>query len=363
MLHDIDLRRLAEMHSAGERAFVSLYLKDEAGRNSLDQRKKRIRHMLDDDAERTHFDQSLEMIESWLETSGPTDGPCCVFACWAEDLVEGHALQVELPDVLRLGPSPHIRPLAELQEEYSRFAVVVADNRRTEIYAVTAMATELVGKIRGDIKNKVKKGGWSQQRYARRREQDLHHYADEVASVLRQLVQDEQRDRIVLLGSQETLREIRNSLPADVDEKVIGEKGVDVHEGTDALIDRAYELFFEEERRSEQRHWDAIRAEYMRHGLAAVGPQDVLEAALVGRCELAIVTRNADIRAHRCRSCDNVFADAPSHCRACGGNELFDTDYVNTLTRRLELSSAEIDFVDEIPGLTKLGHVAAALRY
>ncbi len=362
MLQDIDLRRLSGMHDS-DRAFVSSYLNHEGGRGTLDQRTKRIRAMLaGEQDELVHFDESMKLVNGWLEDNDGGHVPCCVFACWANGWVEGYKPGVDLPNTLRVGSSPYIRPLAELQEEYSKFVVVVADNELTRIFTVTSAQAELEKRIRGDVKNRVKKGGWSQQRYARRRENELHHYAKEIAEVLEPLVR-EGYDRIVLLGSKETLEEIDNVLSQTAAEKVVGRKGVDVHEGDDLLIDAAFELFFEEEREAEERHWQRIKSEFMSHGLAVVGPDDVLRAVLAGRVDKAVVTRDAKLAATHCRDCDNVFSGKNERCTACGSASVFGVDYVDSLARHVELTSAELDFVDPIPGLSEVGDVAALLRY
>ena len=363
MLHDIDLRRLSAMEN-NERAYVSCYLNGAAGRQTLDRRERKIRAALaGEEDERVHFDESMKLVRRWLEENDRGDRPCCVFACWADDWVEGYVLGVELPDRLRLGPAPFIRPLAELQEEYESFVVVAADNEATRIWTVTAERAELEQRIRGHVKNRVKKGGWSQKRYARRREKQLQHYAKEVAEVLDRLVRDEGIERIVLLGSKETLEEIEAELSQAARACVVGKKGADVHEEQSALVEDAFELFFEEERAEEQRLWERIRAEALSDGLAAIGPDEVLRAALVGRVATVVVTRDAKVRATRCRACENVYAGENERCEACGSEDVFTLDLVDSLARHLELSSAEIEFADPIPGLGEAGDVAALLRY
>jgi predicted RNase H-like nuclease (RuvC/YqgF family) len=58
----------------------------------------------------------------------------------------------------------------------------------------------------------VKVGGWSQQRYARRRDKQMHHYAKEVGQVLEDLMRTGNFSRVVPLGSRETMREIEDVL-------------------------------------------------------------------------------------------------------------------------------------------------------
>jgi hypothetical protein len=55
--------------------------------------------------------------------------------------------------------------------------LVVCDNEKSSIYTVTNEKAEVELAIKGGVKNHVRKGGWSQQRYERRRDQQLAHYA------------------------------------------------------------------------------------------------------------------------------------------------------------------------------------------
>ncbi len=271
--------------------------------------------------------------------------------------------RMALPSVVRIGPTPYVRPLAELQDEYETFLVVACDNRATRIFVVDSTIADLESQIRGDVKNHVRKGGWSQKRYARRRKNELHHYAKEVAERLTKIVESESVHRIVFLGTEETIVEIRNELPAHVAEYDIGSSPADLHDERDSWMDDAFELFFEEERDEERRLWDRVREEYLSGGPVAVGPHDVLEAAAAGRVEEVIVTRSLDLPAVRCNECHNVDHGEGPACSYCGSEDTVRSDYVNELTRAVELTSAAIEFADEVEGLEKIGEVAALLRY
>ena len=76
-------------------------------------------------------------------------------------------------------------------DEYENFLVITADNHETRIYLVAAKGVEEEETIHGRVKNKVKKGGWSQKRYARKRKSELRHYAKEVLETLERLDQEE----------------------------------------------------------------------------------------------------------------------------------------------------------------------------
>jgi peptide subunit release factor 1 (eRF1) len=363
MFEKIDLKQLAEL-SGPERAFLSLYASGPEGLRSLNDRETRIRSFLKEDAdELEHFEENMKLVRGWLEEHPEESKGLAVFACWALDRVHGFPLTMEVPNRLRVGTSPDLKPLAELQDEYENFVVVVADNHGARIDLVTGARVTEEERVSADIKNRVKKGGWSQKRYSRRRDNELLHYAKEVAERLQEMAEHAEFDRIVLLGSAETLNELEEHLPESLAEKVVGAKSVDLHEPDESVLEEAFELFFAAERAEEQRTWDRIKEEFLTGGLAAVGATNVLKAAAVGRVETLVVTRDAEIKGTRCRECENVVHGTPKTCQICGSSSVFEVDLVEELVRLIALTSGETDFVDPIEGLTEMGDVAALLRY
>lgn len=379
-LQGINLRAFAELQEA-ERAYLTLYASSQSSLNQLGQRAERIRTLLSDSAdELAYFERNLDLIRNWLDDNGyrdsfPAEG-LCVFACEMLDYVQGLALPVApdksaVRDTLRVGNAPYLRPLAELQDEYENFVVVVADNRSTRIIQVASARAETAGRVRGDVKNHVRKGGWSQQRYERRRDKELKEYAEEIDGVLREAVQSGGFERIVLLGSEETLTELREVLSDEMRERIIGQAGTDQQDDDATLLADAYELFFEEERDEEQRLWDRIRAESLRDGLATTGPADVLDALKLGRVEEVLVTRDAKLGGTQCQSCENVTvppqsngeAKQPDGCPICSADEIVAIDLVDEIVRQAELTSAAVEFSDALGGLSSVGDVAALLRY
>jgi len=363
MFNNIDLRELAGV-SGPERAFVSLYLTTPESFQQLKPRIEKIRALLSDDpAETEHFEENLKLIETWLaEHKWETEG-VCLFVCWALDFVKAFPLTVKGQEFIWVDSSPYIRPLAELQDEYENFVVVAADNTASRIFFVTSARADEDAKVRGDVKNNVKKGGWSQKRYERRRSNELMHYAKEIVDILTEIDQKETFSRLLLVGSQETMVEIESALTAPLAAKLAGKRNVDFSAGDDPIFEAAFEMFTEAEREAEGRLWDRIKEEYFRGGLAVTGAEDVLKAAAVGRVEKMAVTRDAKIAGTRCRQCENLLEGELSKCKICGSDDVFKVDLVNELVELLALSSAEADFVDPIPALSEAGEVAALLRY
>lgn len=363
MFNNIDLRELAAV-SGPERAFISLYLSNAESLNGLKPRIDKIRSLLSDNpAEAEHFEENLKLVEKWLAEHTWTTEGVALFVCWALDFVQAFPLTVPGRDFLWVDSSPYIRPLAELQDEYENFVVVAADNTASRVFFVTSARIDEDARIKGDVKNNVKKGGWSQKRYERRRSNELMHYAKEIVDFLTELDQKETFDRLFLVGSQETMVEIESALTPPLAAKLAGKQNVDFSAGDEPIFDTAFELSSTAEREAESKLWDKIKDEYCRGGLAVTGPEEVLKAAAVGRVEKMAVTRDARISGVRCRECENLAYGSPEKCPVCGAEEVFKVDLVNELVELLALSSAEADFVDPIPALSEAGEVAALLRY
>jgi len=364
----VDLRSLAEL-TAPERAFLSVYLSRPKAVGELDRRFKAVRRALKAGGEeardeREHFDENVKLVRDYLDKHPPKSGSLCLLACWVLDFFKAIPLAAPVPDLVMIDASPYLRPLAELEDEYENVAVVVADNKKARIFVVSSAVAGDAEVVKGNVKNHVRKGGWSQQRYERRRDKQLLLYAREIAEALVRLSEEEDFRRIILVGSKETLRVVHEELPqrlrAMVAEKAVNLGGSREHETVNAEIAA---LFAEQERQSEADLWEKIRVAYLRGGLGIVGIDAVVAAAQQGRVETAVVDRTYKPEGRRCRECEHLEPRVVEACPACGSKSVFAVDLVSDLVDLLERTSATIDFADPIPTLTDAGRVAALLRY
>lgn len=360
---DLDLRELAELQGA-ERAFVSCYLSPPHHTGWLEPRARRLRDLLEDDPEdREHFDAGMEMIHAWLDEHSPDGESACVFACYALDYVRGFSLPVAVDPLLRLGSGPMIRTLAELQDEHENFVFAAVDNERVRIRVVSSALIRSRERIRGDIRSQVKKGGWSQKRYQRRRREALQDYASEVAERLDEISQEKDCGRIVLLGSQETREAIIDQLTQRTMDRVVADEPTDVKQPEDELLEQAYELYFEAEREDERTLWEQIKEEAFDDGLAVTGAEDVWFAVANGRAEALAVDRDVELSATHCRDCENLTPREVDRCQFCESENVFAASLMEGCVRQAERTGAEVDFMDPPPGLRKVGGIAALLRY
>ena len=123
------------------------------------------------------------------------------------------------------------------------------------------------------------------------------------------------------------------------------------------------ELFREEELTTGPEHWEKIRAEYLRGGLAVVGPEEVLHMAKAQRIEHTVVDRTLQLPGMRCRNCHNLNIGPVKSCLACGSESLYEVEVFNEILDMVYLSGGTACFTDPIQTLTDSGGIAAHLRY
>jgi peptide subunit release factor 1 (eRF1) len=364
---EVDLRKLAEM-SAPERAFLSVYLSGPRSAKELPKTLKRMARALEDSPgsdERDHFEHNVAAVVDHLDKKPLKKGGMALFSCWALDYMLAVPLSVPVKDLVRFDSSPFIRPLAEIQDEYENVAVVVADNKRARIFLVSSAVPGPEETVKGNVKNHVKKGGWSQQRYERRRDKELRNYARGIVSELEELAREEDFRHIVMVGGKEILKAVEDNLPQR-SRAMVEAKALDLRKGDDAIDEDIMEVFAERERATELDLWEKIRDEYFRGGLGAVGLDEVLPAAKEGRVEAVIVNRGFAPKGRRCRDCENLEVGELGEaggCGACGSKSVFEVDVVNEIVEMLKATGAEVDFADTIPALAEAGEIAALLRY
>ena len=358
------LRRLSDL-AGPERAFLTVYLDAGDDHSVLDSRFARIRTLLADQPdEAEHFKKSLDTARGLLEEHGaPEGGSLAIFASWGADLSEAYALPAPVGSRVWMGDAPFVRPIYELMDEHETFAVAVVDNTRAKIFLVTADEAAQEASVRGDVKNSVKKGGWSQKRYARRREKELDIYSQDIADSLVELNNEKPFARLILLGSEETALAVKEALRTDIAEKLVA---IDVAE-TDApegkLIRQAAALAEQGEREEEQSLWREIREQGLSGLLSAFGPGHVLTALRQARAEAVLLDREAELTGTKCRACEAVVYGTPNTCQTCGSSDVFEVDLTEVMTEEAAKTGASVDFADPFEALSDAGHVAALLRY
>ncbi|MFC1570151.1 Vms1/Ankzf1 family peptidyl-tRNA hydrolase [bacterium] len=365
MFSQIDLKKLSEI-STPDRSFLTLVLPHTYSMKNLEKRFDKIRNALKthetEKDELDYFNENVKLVAKYLEDHSFKSGSICIFANWIADLFQVHTIPSDMDELIWIDSSPYIRPLAELQDDYENVLVVITDNKKARIFMISSMISEDETVIHGHIKNHVRKGGWSQQRYERRRDKQLLHYAKDIADAVHEISKTDVFHRIILVGGKEILQIVMDHLPPHFRD-MVNKKALDLGKSEDIIHHDIMALFDEQERQSEQDLWEEIRQEYLKGGLGIVGLENVLAAVKIGQVDRAIVNRDFKPMGKRCRKCEHLEIESVDQCSKCQSDSLFDVDVVNEIVELLKLSGGEIEFTDPIDTLSSAGNIAAKLRY
>ena len=359
---DIDLKKLTEIKTQG-RTFLSIYISGPNNISLLERKLDKLGSLIkncSNKEEQENFDKNKRDVEEYLKKNPLKKGGLCIFTCKEINYFQAISLPSSNKDIIKIDDCPYIRPLAEFYDDYETVAVVVADNQKARIFLVSSSIFGDENIIKGNIKNHVKVGGWSQKRYERRRDKQLLEYSKGIIEDLMIIEKEEKFGHILLVGSKEILHNIYENMPKEFQNKII-EKNLDLSKGEGYVNHEIMRLLEEEEESIEKNYWERIRDEYLRGGLAVIGIDDVLKAAAEGRVDKVIIDQGLYPLVEQCQGDNRSEIDEKETCTVCGLT--FQISVINELLRLLIGSGSEYHFADSIPEFIELGGIAALLRY
>src|SRR5207237_3473965 len=104
---------------------------------------------------------------------------------------------IEQPS-MHLGSVPHLYPLARLNDQYPRYAALLADTNSADIYVFALGSTMRRESVTSDKMRRTRMGGWSQARYQRHADHWHKLQMKDVVEAIDKVVTQECVDRIVV---------------------------------------------------------------------------------------------------------------------------------------------------------------------
>lgn len=120
-----------------------------------------------------------------------------------------------------------VRPLEEgLNSSYRMLVLILHAGESFVGFAPDALAFETDELVRSSVKEKHSKGGFSQRRFERLREEDIAHHLEKVLEAVNKILEENfPIDCIIMSGDTQLMREIEKRLPLDIE---IIEKSTDL---------------------------------------------------------------------------------------------------------------------------------------
>jgi peptide subunit release factor 1 (eRF1) len=354
---------------------VSLYLNLAPDQNGRENYETFVRKAFSDRAkslpaespERESFEQDHERIRTYLEKEiNRSSQGVAIFACAGADLFE--AVQLDAPidqHWLFVGSVPHLYPLARVIENHPRYAALLLDTNRAQIFVFGLGTTERTETVVNAKTRRTSKGGWSQARYQRRAENVHLNHIKEVIETLERLVRDEDLQHVVVAGEDVALNILRSQLPKALAEKLVDMTTWDRTAGETAILASSLEALREKDAETDAEKVDELLGAWRSGGLGVAGPESTLSALQLGQVDELIITAAPDALKSVQKLPDDaapgvVVADTSAPQGAADEGRLKLSD---ELVTRAQQTGASIRFIEDAALLADIGGVGALLRF
>jgi stalled ribosome rescue protein Dom34 len=332
-------------------------------RKQLTERCKSCENQSDD---RLSLEEDFVRIIRYLEGEVPASiQGLAIFACSAaKDWFEIGLFDVPFErNRLFVSDRPHLYPLARLIDQYRRYAVVLADTNRAQIF-VFAAGRAVEHEELANVKTKhTKVGGWAQARYQRQEKNYHEQHAKEIVDILERIVRDENIEHVILAGDEATVIPLlRAQMPKTLEEKVIDTLSLGINTPEHELLDESLTAFQRQDSLTDMEKVERLLNEYRADDLGVAGVAETLAALSNGQVEEMLIAAKADSIQFDTEEVEKVLklyeSDEPLPA------ELDQRTVADELVRRANvLSSARVTFIEDSTRLERMGGVGGFLRY
>ncbi len=315
--------------------------------------------------ERVSFDEDFVRITRYLESDiDPSVQGIAIFACSAEEdwFQVGHFDVPFERNRLFVSDRPHLYPLARLIDQYRRYAVVLADTNRAQIFVFAAGRAVEREELENVKTNYSQVGGWSQARYQRHIKNYHLHHAKEVVESLEKIVRDEDIEHIVLAGDEAVVIPLlREQMPKELEEKVIDALSLGIDTPEHELLEESLTAFQRHDSLSDMEKVERLMNEYRADDLGVAGVPETLAALSNGQVEEMLIAAKAE-------SIQFDEQEVRKVLELYRGEEPLPEEFdqrsiADELVKRArQLSSATVTFIEDTTRLERLGGVGGFLR-
>ena len=275
--------------------------------------------------ERRAFENELNRVEQYLTYELKEPGRSLViFTSEPADLWRVYRVPVRIRTRLIWDDRPYLRPLLTVLDEYERYGVVLVTREEARFFLFyMGEIAEYSFALHDYVPNRHKAGGWSQARYQRHVDDHALHHFRNVAEITARLAERDNWQRIVLMGTEENVAQVRDLLPKAIQQRVAGELPGSITDNLNVIRDKVRELEQQIERQIEEERVERVITAAEKGQNGVLGYADVLLAVQQQRVDILIVPEALEHPGWECTVCGGLVADIlakpPQACPYCGG--------------------------------------------
>jgi peptide chain release factor subunit 1 len=317
---------------------------------------------------RKSFENDAERIRTYLEADvrKSADG-LAVFACSAADGFF-EAVQLDVPldaHWLFVGSVPHLYPLMRVNDQFPRYAALVADTNSARLYVFGLGAREAEREVKNVKTRRTAMGGWSQARYQRHIENFHVQHTKEVVQVLDETVRRESLNHIVIACDPVTKPLLMEQMPKHLAEKIIDVTELDIRTPEHEILRETLDILRERDADTDAAQVERMLDAWSANGLAVVGPEETLRALQMGQVEELLITA-APTELRRPTEVTSDMAPAPVDIDTTAPNNVEEADQhrlADHFVVHAHSSGARVRFIEDPNLLADVGGVGALLRF
>ena len=353
---------------------VSVYLNT---RWTDEQQRERVRVFLKSEVKKARHSVNGEALDedlSWIEREGsslidqarfPEAHGAVIFACSALALREVFPVRLPIGDAFVVADAPYLVPLAALLEENPSAIVVFVDSGSARLIALGPEGRGEEITLESEVPGHHRRGGWAllaQSRYQRHIQDHRGRHFEAVAEALISLSEGNGMKQIVIAGEPRNVMAFRKHLPRRIAALVIGSISGARYESEGTIVSRAAELLRELEEQAEGEAVDAVLTEAAKSRRAVAGLEETLDAVSRGAIHHLYVLKGLKEAGRVCVECGTLQRGSDEACHLCG-KSVEPTELVEAIATRVIASGGRVETIRAHEGLSRVGGVAALLRY
>lgn len=373
MLSRKELKEMAELDGKGY--FVSLYLNVDPLFNRGGDYIVHFKNMLKSTSDNLNREiykkvkDSMSRIENYVLTSKRLfKKGLAVLTGEDNSFWKVYHLNVPVKNELVIDRFPYTKPLMDLLDNYQRYCVLIVGKESARIFVVHLGEIVEYGEVHTEgVPGKHKKGGWfalSQNHYERHIDYHVGLHLKDVVDELSSFISGEYIGRLIIGGSQESISMVKDMLPKELLNKIIGTVRIEMFAKPDEVLRKVEPVVKEFERKKEEEDVQALIETALKRGPAVIGLDDVLKALQDRRVMKLIVSKDFENGGYHCTGCGFLTVQKIDICPFCKGKVEFVEHIVGIAGEKAIEQGALVEVLSEpSEELKRYGSIGAFLRY